>query len=320
MSAVTDWLLEGPAWVSFRTRLDLLEQKERDPVVQSARKDMLLEPSLKQLINDLEAWPGPVIKSHKTTLLYHKLGFLADLGFRYDDGGIQPVVEQILKNQSTEGLFTVPISIPKAFGGDGQEHQTWMLTDAPMLISALIRLGLGEDARIHKAVDFLVGLVRKNGWPCAAAPELGKFHGPGRKEDPCPFANLGMLRVLADLPKFINSEAADKGIEVILSQWDHRRESRPYLFKMGTDFCKLKAPFIWYDLLHVLDTLSRFPQVRCNKRYIEMLDVLRSKQDPQGYFTAESIYQVWGLWEFGQKKVPSRWITFLAVRIIKRSS
>jgi hypothetical protein len=291
---------------------------EKSPEVLTARANMLSDPAVQRLISDLGDWPGPVIKSHKTTLLYHKLGFLADIGCRYDDPGIRPVVEHILERQSAEGPFTVPINIPKGFGGDGQDHQTWMLTDAPMLLSALIQLGLGEDNRVEKAVAYLAGLVRENGWPCAAAPELGKFHGPGRRDDPCPFANLGMLKVFGDLPDWRESSAAESGIRMILTQWENRQVSRPYLFKMGTDFCKLKAPFIWYDLLHVLDVLSRFPQIRRDARYQEMVSILSSKVDGEGYYTAESVYQAWKEWEFGQKKVPSRWVTFLALRILAR--
>jgi hypothetical protein len=248
--------------------------------------------------------------------LYHKLGFLADIGCRHDDPGISPVVERILDNQSLEGPFTVPINIPSGFGGDGLDHQTWMLTDAPMVLSALIRLGLGGDARVEKAVAYLAGLVRENGWPCAAAPELGKFHGPGRRDDPCPFANLGMLKVLGELPHWRESNAAERGIGMILTQWKNRRDSHPYLFKMGTDFCKLKAPFIWYDLLHVLDVLSYFPRARQDARYLEMRAILRSKENVDGRYTPESVYLAWKDWEFGQKKTPSRWVTFLALRIL----
>lgn len=319
MSAVTDWLVEGPAWVAYRARLDLLGQPEQDADVQAARKKMLSEPAFLQLIHELNDWPGPVIKSHKTTLLVHKLGFLADVGFKRDDLCIQPLIDRILVHRSKDGHFTVPLNIPRAFGGDGLDHLTWMLCDEPMYLSALIRLGLGGDERVQTAAAHLASLVRDNGWPCAASPELGKFHGPGRKDDPCPFANLGMLKVMADLPRWRESETASRGIEMILNQWKNRRESRPYLFKMGTDFCKLKAPFMWYDLLHVMDTLSRFPQAHSDPRYMEMLQTLRSRADEQGRFSAESVYLAWGKWEFGQKKIPSYWITCLGWRCILRS-
>jgi hypothetical protein len=87
---------------------------------------------------------------------------------------------------------------------------------------------------------------------------------------------------------------------------------------MGTDFCKLKVPFVWYDILHVLDVLSRFPWVRKDVRFLEMLELLKSKADQHGRFSLESIWTAWKDWEFGQKKEPSRWLTLMAWRIISR--
>ena len=40
---------------------------------------------------------------------------------------------------------------------------------------------------------------------------------------------------------------------------------------MGTDFRKLKVPFVWYDLMHVLDVLSRFPWLIRMTRLLDML-------------------------------------------------
>lgn len=43
--------------------------------------------------------------------------------------------------------------------------------------------------------------------------------------------------------------------------------------------------------------------------------VLRNKADSEGRVTAESVWTAWKPWEFGQKKVPSRWLTLVARRI-----
>ena len=44
--------------------------------------------------------------------------------------------------------------------------------------------------------------------------------------------------------------------------WQNSREKHPYQFYMGTDFRKVKAPLVWYDILHVADVLCRFKNVR----------------------------------------------------------
>jgi hypothetical protein len=219
------------------------------------------------------------------------------------------IVERILAHQSAQGPFALPMNIAAAYGGSGQEQRAWALCDTPLILYALLKFGLGDDPRVVAAGEHLLGLVRSNGWPCAVSPELGQWRGPGRKEDPCPFANQAMLKALAQAPDWRESAAARAGAETLLALWSDSRERHPYIFYMGTDFRKLKAPLVWYDLLHVLDVLSGFPWLRDDPRLAEMA---------AGRFTPESVWQAWGGWEFGQKKAPSRWLTLLAARILRR--
>jgi hypothetical protein len=90
------------------------------------------------------------------------------------------------------------------------------------------------------------------------------------------------------------------------------------MFFMGTDFRKLKVPFIWYDLLHVLDVLTCFAWLKEDPRLQEMLALLAGKADGQGRFTLESVWTHWKDWEFGQKKQPSRWLTLHVWRVLRR--
>jgi hypothetical protein len=46
--------------------------------------------------------------------------------------------------------------------------------------------------------------------------------------------------------------------------------------------------------------------------------LLLSKRNDDRRFTPESISKVWSDFDFGQKEKPSRWITFLALRILKK--
>jgi hypothetical protein len=90
------------------------------------------------------------------------------------------------------------------------------------------------------------------------------------------------------------------------------------MFYMGTDFCKLKAPLVWYDILHVVDVLSRLPWLSDDPRLCEMISVMVAKLDSDGRATPESVWVAWKDWEFGQKKVPSRWVTLLVERVRHR--
>jgi len=86
MSALPDWLLEGPAWVQYRALVDLAHEPESSADVQAAQHEMLADPQVVDLVRELQGWPGVVLNSHKSAVqLYHKLKFLADLGVLWDD-------------------------------------------------------------------------------------------------------------------------------------------------------------------------------------------------------------------------------------------
>ena len=319
MEAPIDWLLEGEPFVEYRTRLDLLGQPGEDPAVRSARASMLADPRLQGLVNDLTAWPGKVIASHKSSSQpFHRLTFIADLGLNTGDHDVDRIISAILEHRSDEGPFQLPMNVAKHYGGTGTENWAWALCDAPLLVYALAKLGLSEDGAVRAAIDYLNALVRDNGWPCVVSKELGTFRGPGRKDDPCPFATLAMLKALAEFDDLRDAPACRMGAEALLTLWSESEKRHPYMFYMGTDFRKLKAPFVWYDLLHVLEVLSKFPSLADDPRLQDMLDVLLRKADPQGRFVPESVWAPWRDWEFGQKREPSRWITLLAWRIVER--
>lgn len=319
MQTPIDWLLAGTAWVQYRTRCDLLHQPADDPTLQSARRAMLADPLVQNLLTELTGWEGSVVSSHKNAAQpFHKLTFLAELGLNAADADVEKILSRLFEHISPEGPFQVLMNIPTHFGGTGKDQWAWALCDAPLILYALLKFGLEEHPAVRLAVEYLTGLVRENGWPCAVSPQLGNFRGPGRKGDPCPFANLAMLKMLAHSQEYRQSPAAKTGAETLLRLWENSLSEHPYLFYMGTDFRKLKVPFIWYDLLHVLEVLSQFPWLRQDPRLLSMLDVLKHKMDAEGKFTLESVWMAWKEWEFGQKKVPSRWLTLLAWRILLR--
>jgi hypothetical protein len=319
MKIPIDWLLEGEPWIEYRTRLDLLGQKETDTQVMVARNAMLEDPKLHQLIGDLSNWPGKVIASHKSAgQPFHKLTFLADLGVNASDPRVKAIVARITRHQSAEGPFQLPVNISTSHGGSGEDLLGWALCDAPLIVYALVKFGLGYETSVKKAINYLTEVVRDNGWPCKVSMTLGSFRGPGRKEDPCPYANLAMLKLLAEVDGLRDSPVCHIGAETLLNIWENSLEKHPYIFYMGTDFRKLKVPFIWYDLMHVLQVLTQFPWLKSDPRLLDMIGLLKTKMDDKGRFTVESLWTAWKDWEFGQKKEPSRWLTLMAWRIFQR--
>ena len=319
MNETIAWLLEGPPWVQYRTRLDLLGQPEGEPQVQAARQAMIADPQIQGLLAELASWPGPILKRHNdATHPLHKLTFIADLGFRAGDPSINQIVGRILDHRSPEGTFQVLVNINPRYGGTGEDQWAWMLCDAPLILYALLKFGLRQDPRVQVTIEYLVSLIRDNGWPCRVTPDLGKFRGPGAKADPCPYANLVMLKALVQMPEYRDKEAAHIGAETLLTLWEQRRERRPYMFAMGTHYARLKAPLIWYDILHVADVLTQFSSLREDARLREMVELVKAKEDQEGRFIAESVWRAWRGWDFGQKREPSRWLTLLIQRMLRR--
>ena len=319
MNAPVDWLLDGESWIEYRTRLDLLKQPEQDPRVLSARARMLADPLVQALVADLRGWPGVVIASHKSAgQLFHKITFAADLGLTIDDLSMEQVAAAVLAHQSDEGPFQLLTNIPTHYGGTGEDTWAWALCDAPLSLYALVKMGLENHPSVQKALEYLAGLARDNGWPCAVSKEMGTFRGPGRKQDPCPFANLAMLKALSASSAWRDHPVCHTGAETLLHLWENSLTQHPFIFYMGTDFRKLKVPFVWYDLLHVMEVLTRFPWLKDDPRILDMLAVLKGKSGPDGRFTVESAWAAWKDWEFGQKKTPSRWLTLQAWRVIQR--
>lgn len=315
-----DYLLDAAEpWVVYRASLDLLHLDSADTRVVAARRRMLESPLVRELVDLVPLWPGKVLNSHKSAgQAYHRLAFLAELGLTAADVDAAPMVRTMMEHRSDKGLFQLPMIVSPSHGGTGREQWAWALCDAPLTLYAVALMGLVDQADIDEGLGFLVSLGRDNGWPCAVSRELGSFRGPGRKSDPCPYATLIMLKLLALFPGLRQSPAARAGVECLLDLWQNSRERHPYMFFMGTDFRKLKAPFVWYDILHVVEVLSRFDWAMEDSRFVDMLEVVNSKADECGRFTAESEWKAWKGWDFAQKKQPSPWITFLVRRVNHR--
>ncbi len=336
-----DWYLEsGEPWTRYRTLIDLLHLPATHPGVVAAKQALVAHPQVTALIEHAASWPGYPLKRHNDAAhpLY-ALGTLADFGLRHGDHpGLDQAIERILAHQSNQGAFQTLTRIPQAFGGSGEDQWAWMNCDAPTLLYSLLTMGLENDPRVQQAAHHLSALVDENGWRCVVAPELGKFRGPGRKADPCPIANVYALKALAQFPAELtladssalqparlpeespHNLAIHKGAEALLDHWQTQRERKLYLFGIGSDFRKLKYPLVWYDLLHVVEALSRFSFVHTDSRFLEMLAALHVQADAQGRYTAGSIYTAWKGWSFGQKKAASPWLTFLVDRIDARIS
>ena len=132
--------------------------------------------------------------------------------------------------------------------------------------------------------------------------------------------NLNILMLLGQYEKYRRDSRFNGGIDLLLKHWERREQKwRLSLFGIGRRFMSLEYPAVKYGILRVLDVLSLFPYAVESEGFKSMLDFVHKKSSNGKYF-AESIVESYAEFDFGQRKEPSRWITFLINRIEKRVS
>ncbi len=305
-----DWILEtGTPAIRYNARV-LFKTGGAD------RVELLGDPFVKQNVMLLRNWDKEILERHnKPDLLMHRLALLADLGVKAEDPGMGAVMGSIVRHVNEQSIPEIVIRIPKVFGGTGKPERAWLICDFPVLLYGLLAMGAAKETT-SGAVAALVSLADENGFRCKG--DMPKFHGPGRREDMCPIACLYAAKALSRHKTGAKSAAATRAVEAILGHWEERGKKKYYLFGIGGDFMKLKFPFVWYNLLHVLETVSGFDSFRRDARVKEMAGTLLSKADAGLRFTPESVYLSYKGQDFADKKIPSPTLTFMALRILKR--
>jgi hypothetical protein len=235
---------------------------------------------------------------------------LADFGVRRGDPGVDVFAERVLEHRDSSGRVLNHVLMPKKkspewlFDVDGQD---------PLL--ALVQLGFSREKKVRGAVEVLIEGAEKEGgwvWPDAPSPLPCRRFAGG-----CPYPTLKILRILSQDEEWAASSAAKRGVELLLDL-SSRGEVR-YGFGFGDQFRKLKYPFIWFDVLHVLEALSPFPRAWKDMRFRALLDPVLAKADSAGRFTPESVWMEWKEQCFGQKKTPSPWLSLVVHRILARA-
>lgn len=304
-------------WLQYAIRAQLLLEDKEDLL--ELRSEALQDRKIQSLLQDVSDFHGILVRNHKNPdLPIHNLLFLLDLGFDESVPEIKNAINEIMRHKDAHGVYQSKTNIPTHYGGKGEDVFGWCLCDAPLLLLALLRAGVDYRTHVKQGSDYLINLRKEQGFPCAVSAEHGKFRGPGRKDDCCPYATLIMLNLLAEIDEYRESDIVRQGIDTILSLWEKSMERHPYMFYMGTDFRKLKAPAIFYDIVSVVDCLRKFSYAREDARFCEMVAIIKGKQDADGMFIPESIYQKCKDWDFGQKKAVSPYLSFLCYRALKR--
>lgn len=288
---------------------------EKDEATAEEKKKRLFEcTEVKETIEIVEQWPEPPLVRHNdVNHPIHKAHLLLEMGLDSTDKVLQDLANKIFEHQNEEGVFLSLLRVPESYGGAKEAHMDWLMCDLPLLIHFLLAVGYKGDERVQKGIRFLISKGEDNGWRCCGS--IRKFRGPGRKTDYCPIGSLWSLQVFSLLPEYHNEKFVENAIDSICSHWRNTKERKIYMFAMGTDFKKLKYPNHWYDIIHVVQVLSKFEYAKQKEAYNEMLAVILNKQKEDGSFIPESQFTGYKGWDFGQKKISSPTLTLTIAKL-----
>jgi hypothetical protein len=308
-STTRDWLLAASEpYIRYNAK-DFFD-------LETDRAELLHDPFVKENLALLKNWRKEVLTNHsRAQIAIHRLTLLADLGLKADDKPLRPLMQMILEDFSEDNIPQVLIELPKVFGGSGAPEKAWMICDFTVILAALLKMGV-KNKKVELGVRRLENLVSENGFRCLAS--IPNFRGPGRKDDFCPYVNILAAKALSGDPAAAKSQAAALACEALLLHWQARGEKKYFLFGVGTEYKKIKFPFVWYNILHTVDVLSRYKHVHKDKRFLEMLEIISGKGGADLRFKPESVYLIYKNQDFGNKKEYSRIITLAVHKILRR--
>ena len=309
-----DWLLsQEEPWVVLNTRLDLIGQSEDDKEVKKSYDALKKDKRVAVLLDEVKVWPQDrrLGRAYDPKDSLWKLSLLADFGLKRDDARIAAVAKKVFDAQATEPA-------PPGFLHGGFDHtKSWdkrpYICISHVMTYALARFGYLDDPRLQRAYDYINDWQRLDGgWHPTDACLPG---GDREKDERCPFGTVNVLRAIGASPDLLDGKGVRRGVDFVLTCWERRQEPyRPVGFGMGSTFNKLQCPFVQHQLLKTVDTLSVFPSAMEDERYQDMLAEATDKQSAEGLFTPEGVNKPYAEFDFGQKKKPSPWITFLIAR------
>ncbi len=314
MNATVDWLIASDEpWVVYNTLCDLGATSDNEEV-QAAHQKMQAHPHIAALLESLDPWPPetPLSKAYDPKDSLWKLNTLADFGLRRDDDRIAALAERVFAAQSEDGGF-----LHGGFDHTKSWHTRPYICISHVMTYALARFGYEDDPRLQRAYDHIAQWQRLDGgWH----PNKLNLPGNEREAEPsCPFGTVNVLRAVVARAALRESQSASRAAGFLLDCWKRRGEPyRPVGFGIGSTWDKVQYPFVQYQLLKTADTLAQIPAARQDPRFQEMLDRLEAKRGADGKWTAEGVNKPYSDFDFGQKKQPSAWITFLVMRALMR--
>ncbi|MFZ5940224.1 MAG: prenyltransferase [Bacteroidota bacterium] len=177
----------------------------------------------------------------------------------------------------------------------------------------LCRLGYADDDRLKRTFQHLLDIQHDDGgWKCSTykfgrGPET-VFSNPG--------TTLEALDAFRYTPLLHSEPRLRPAVEFLLAHWDTRIPLGPCHYGMGSLFMKVEFPFFRYNLFYYVYTLSFYETARSDRRFLEALDLLRSRMK-EGRIIVENPNRQLEAFSFCRKMEASDLATARYAEIIK---
>jgi hypothetical protein len=302
-----EWLLQynQPA-VKYHTLIDLLDRTPSDSEVKETYAKIPKRgwaASILQQQDPKGTWASGLYQP-KYLATNWQLLVLSDLGLTTETPAVKKACE----------LYLAEVSGSKGCLG-GSDSETCITGN---LARMMIRLGYLEDPRISEAIIWLVEAQKEDGgWHC-----FESNHGTlDCWEALAAFNALPRSRWTRSIKRSV-----ERGAEFYLERELYKEGKKRY-----EPWFRFHYPWhYYYDLLVGLDVLTSLGYTD-DRRMKSAIQVLKEKQQPEGTWTTDIAHPDLGMGaDYSLKSpakplileepgTPSKWITFLALRVLKRS-
>lgn len=253
--------------------------------------------------NGADLWTTPdkrIIKGAPFSTL-ESIMYLLELGMKPTEPILKEAAELIFSTWQEDGCFKVYPS------GAVYPCQT------AHAANVLCHMGYVSDARLQKTFQHLLNIRHTDGgWRCKKF-----FFGRGPEtEYSNPFPTLIALDAFR-FSDYLNKEAAlDRAVDFLLDHWTIRKPIGPCHYGIGTLFMQVEYPFRNYNLFVYVYVLSFYNRAKKDKRFLEALEILKSKT-ADGQIVVERIVPKLAGLSFCKKGQPSALATKRYHEILK---
>ena len=318
------WLLEedNPS-VRYFALKDILGLSSRDRRVTAARKAIMEMGTVPNILAKQKKggyWEKAedfyIRTKYKGTVW--QLIILAELGADGNDPRVKNVCNFVLEvsQDRKSGGFSY-------LGGrrGGGYHSALIPCLTGNMVWSLIRLGHLADPRVERGVEWITTFQRfddRNSRPPKSWPYEKKDTCWGRHT--CHSGAAKALKALAEIPEKKRSRAIKRTIETGASYFlEHHVYKRSHnLSKIAKPkWTKFGFPTMWDgDALEIFEILTRLGYR--DPRMQDAAELILSKQDASGRWELENTYNGRFQVDIEKKGEPSKWVTLMALKALKR--